>query len=44
MEINRREFIAGPAVLAGALMAPAQEMKDQEIPWRGMPGGWVSSI
>jgi len=34
MGINRREFIAGPAVLAGALMAPAQEMKAQEIPWQ----------
>ncbi len=29
MEINRREFIAGPAVLAGAFMAAAQE-----IPWQ----------
>jgi hypothetical protein len=32
--INRREFIAGQAVLGGALMAPAQEMRGQEIPWQ----------
>jgi len=34
MEINRREFIAGPAVIAGALMTPAQVIKAQEIPWQ----------